>query len=572
MAIPSAFAAQSYDVEGHAPGGHVLVRAWLPDCVPIRGVVVMSPGVGGDERGAVDDPAWQEAAAKWRFALAGTKLEGGPDYNNASSGTGPALDSALVDLANKSGHAEIATAPLCLVGFSNGGAFSFSYNWYRPDRVIAFFCNKSGLAKDGGDRRANQTFAILLYGEKEQGGPRQGSQAKMGDYFLKHRSQGARWALATEWGAMHERGKVDPFVRAFFEQAIAMRYPESFDPRKGPVALREFPETSGWIGDNGSWQGLVPQTMPFARFHGDLSKNSWLPNADVAQDWAAFVAHKVDSRSRFYTDWPFDSREAAKRQDETAHALGIPREAAVDVAGSEPLKLTLIPAGRYLMGSDPADGLDRDESPRHEVLLTRAFYMATCTVTQTQYRAVMGKDKGGVPTTTDSDTEAAAPDPRLPATEVAWYDAAEFCTRLSATTGRTVRLPTEAEWEYACRAGTATPYYTGHDLAASDARFRAEGQPVGPAAVGSYPANAWGLYDMAGNVCEWCADWYGDYPAEPQRDPTGPETGLARVIRGGGWFTDAWYCRSAYRRPEEVWYGRINDLGFRVVVEIPGAN
>ena len=551
----SGVSAQVYDCDGAAGEGRVQLRAWLPDnAVVIKGVVVLSPGLGGDARDTVLDPAWQQAATRWQFALAGTSLGGGADYNNASSGTGLALDMALQKLAEQSGHPEITHAPLCLAGFSNGGAFSFSYNWYRPERVLAFFCNKSGLSKDGGDRRANETFAVLLYGEKEQGGPLSGSQAKMTDYFHKHRSQGARWALAIEWNVLHEHGNVDSFVRAFFEEAIRLRYPAKADPRKGPIALKNFAEHSGWLGDNASWLGVSPRVLPFASYRGDLSHASWFPNKAIAQEWARFVNWQPEGKYPFYRDWPFDVREATRRQEETATALALPQERWLDLGNGQRMKMLLIPAGRFMMGSDPTAGFDRDESPQHEVLICKPFYLGAYEVTQAQYRAVTGKGAGE--------------DPALPASEVAWYEAEEFCTKISRP-GQKVRLPTEAEWEYACRAGSALPYWHGTTLTPAQAKFAGADGGGKAVAAGSYPPNAWGIYDMAGNVWEWCWDWYGDYAGDPQRDPTGPATGTARVIRGGGWFTGAEYCRSASRRVEHTWYGRINDLGFRVVVEIP---
>lgn len=546
---------QLYDTQGTVTGGIVQLRAWLPADLPlIKGIVVISPGAGGDARDSVTDPAWQEAVTRWHFALTGITLGGSADYNNASSGTGAALDLALKNLAEESGHPEIGWAPLCLAGFSNGGAFSFSYNWYAPERVIAFFCNKSGLAKDGGDRRANETFAVLLYGEKEQGGPLSGSQAKMTDYFHKHRSQGARWALATEWGVLHEPGKLDPFIRTFFEQAISMRYPGKGDLRKGPLKLQNYPEKSGWLGDNASWIGISPVAMTYADYRGELSKSSWLPNKACAVAWADCVRWKADGKSTFYSEWPFDAREAARRQQETAAVLKIPLERIVDLGKGVSMKFQLIPAGRYYMGSDPKQDFDRDESPCHEVLISKPFYLGSYEVTQAQYKAVTDKGNGV--------------DPSLPASDMAWYEADEFCTKLTRN-GMKFRMPTEAEWEYACRAGSALPYTSGEKITAADAKFAGALADAHAVAVGSYPPNAWGLYDMAGNVCEWCLDWYGDYFADPQRDPGGPATGTARVIRGGGWFTGAEYCRSAYRRVEHTWYGRINDLGFRVVLEIP---
>ena len=143
--------------------------------------------------------------------------------------------------------------------------------------------------------------------------------------------------------------------------------------------------------------------------------------------------------------------------------------------------------------------------------------------------------------------------------------------------GRKYRLPTEAEWEYACRAGTATPFHFGSQLNGRQANCRGTfpygTDTEGPylektSLVGKYLANAWGLYDMHGNVWEWCSDWYGDYPSGSLTNPSGPATGLRRVIRGGGWGFDAVFCRSAYRLGI-VTSNREIILGFRVALSSP---
>jgi formylglycine-generating enzyme required for sulfatase activity len=166
--------------------------------------------------------------------------------------------------------------------------------------------------------------------------------------------------------------------------------------------------------------------------------------------------------------------------------------------------------------------------------------------------------------------------PQNPVEVVSWDDAQEFCKKLSATSGKTVRLPTEAEWEYACRAGTTTAYYFGDDdkdLAGyawfGDKPTVAGCQPANSNGVshpvGEKKPNAWGLYDLYGNVWEWCQDWYGPYQAGAVTDPQGPAQGTERVVRGGAWYDNSITCRSAFRH-HYIPTRRGGNLGFRVVV------
>jgi formylglycine-generating enzyme required for sulfatase activity len=168
----------------------------------------------------------------------------------------------------------------------------------------------------------------------------------------------------------------------------------------------------------------------------------------------------------------------------------------------------------------------------------------------------------------------------LPVEQVSWEDAVEFCARLSQKTGKTYRLPTEAEWEYAARAGTTTPFAFGETITPEIANYDGN-YPYGSASKGEYRkktvevgslgvANAFGLYDMHGNVWEWCADWYSSSYYEECRkqgvvsDPQGPSSGSPRVIRGGGWIINAVYCRSAYRNGNAPG-ARYDNVGFRLV-------
>ena len=230
---------------------------------------------------------------------------------------------------------------------------------------------------------------------------------------------------------------------------------------------------------------------------------------------------------------------------------------ALDLGGGVTLKLVRIPPGRFLMGS-PQGERDRatDEGPQREITLSRGFYMGLHEVTQEQYQRVMGSN----PST--------FPGAQNPVEKVTWNKAVEFCRKASQSTGKTVRLPTEAEWEYACRAGSRTKFSCGDDdgnLGNYAWYTGNSGNKTHP--VGQKRPNNWGLYDMHGNVREWCADWYKDSYANPgYTDPRGPASGQDRVWRGGGWDNRAQGCRSAFRGsyiPDDP----LNNIGFRVVVE-----
>ena len=249
---------------------------------------------------------------------------------------------------------------------------------------------------------------------------------------------------------------------------------------------------------------------------------------------------------------------AARADDE------LPSELSFQLGDGVVLELVLVPAGDFWMGS-PADerGRDADET-RHRVRITRPFYLGKFEVTQAQWDAV-----------TDANPSFFVGDDRQPVDSVDWEMAIAFCRRLSTRIGRTVRLPTEAEWEYACRAGTTTAYGFGHKLPAKMANFDWTHGGAEPGesierttAVGTFRPNAWGLYDMHGNVREWCLDYYQRdyYVQSPEHDPRGPRQGTHHVLRGGSWDDYVRRCRSAYRgshRPGD----RDHANGLRVCVE-----
>ena len=264
---------------------------------------------------------------------------------------------------------------------------------------------------------------------------------------------------------------------------------------------------------------------------------------------------------------PVKVAEKAPNQEK---AIKIPREKFTNSIGIE---FASIPAGKFLMGSPATEKERSPNETQHEVTLTQGFWMGVYEVTQAQYEQVMGKNP--------SEFKGAT----LPVETVSYKDALAFCKKLSdlpaeKAAGRKYRLPTEAEWEYCCRAGTSTPFHFGNELNGTQANCDGNNRrPYGTtqkgpflgktSPVGSYPANAWGLYDMHGNVWEWCQDRYDSYPKQSVTDPRGPEVGSICVSRGGSWYNEAAGCRSANR----YWYDpsiRNSGVGFRLALSSSG--
>ena len=221
------------------------------------------------------------------------------------------------------------------------------------------------------------------------------------------------------------------------------------------------------------------------------------------------------------------------------------------VTNSLDMTFVQVPAGKFLMGS-PTTETQRQDETQHEVEITRPFYLGTTEVTQGQYLQVMGTNPSVLPGASKPGRLKYAVD------NVSWDEAVEFCKRLSAlpeekAAGRSYRLPTEAEWEYACRAGSTTAFAFGNKLTDQQANIRPlkilEKNLSWFQPVRSHQPNAFELYDMHGGVWEWCSDWYGKdyYQKSPEQDPQGPKTGVFRVVRGGSWSDDAADCRSARR-------------------------
>jgi formylglycine-generating enzyme required for sulfatase activity len=236
-----------------------------------------------------------------------------------------------------------------------------------------------------------------------------------------------------------------------------------------------------------------------------------------------------------------------------AEAAPPPKPLSPDLGNGVKMDFVFIPAGTLLMGDDKGD---KDERPAHKVTIAKPFYFGKYEVTQEQWQALMGENaslfKGA----------------RNPVESVSWDECQTFLAKLGEKfPGKKFRLPTEAEWEYACRAGTKTRFSFGDD----EEQMRKYGwcllNSVGSTSpVGKKLPNPWGLYDVHGNVWEWCQDWYGPYDKADPKDPTGPATGEFRVVRGGSWFKDMpSNLRSAarYRAKPDTYY---HNVGLRVLL------
>lgn len=236
------------------------------------------------------------------------------------------------------------------------------------------------------------------------------------------------------------------------------------------------------------------------------------------------------------------------------------------------MEFVLIPAGTFIMGSPPNEPKRGYSEARHKVVISKPFYMQTTEVTLKQWRGIMGKRFFSRKKGTGN----------MPVARVSWHDCIRFIEKLNALSQYSYRLPTEAQWEYASRAGSLTAYswgntidcqkamYSNNSLKSGDCLDYVKKRGLGangPAPVKSYSPNAWGLYDMHGNVWEWCQDWFGDYSNVAVKDPVGPYSGTKRIRRGGSWYKHGHSCRSANRNFGHP-SNKLRTTGFRLVREI----
>jgi len=280
------------------------------------------------------------------------------------------------------------------------------------------------------------------------------------------------------------------------------------------------------------------------------------------EDTAA--AREIVKQHRISSERAKQAVEEVKEQWQKAHPLKLERKPGEIITNSLGMKFAWIPPGTFLMGSPKNEEKRSDNETQHKVTLTKGFYMSVHLVTQEQWQEVMGNN----PSLFRSEKN-------LPVDNVSWKECQEFIKKLREKDKdkKAYRLPTEAEWEFACRAGTTTPFHFGETISTDQAnydgnyiygsgkkgKYRQKTTPVG-----SFPANAWGLHDMHGNLWEWCQDWSGDYPQDDVTNPQGSDSGQDRVLRGGSWSLIPGHCRSAYRRRSEPGYRSLNYLGCRL--------
>lgn len=267
-----------------------------------------------------------------------------------------------------------------------------------------------------------------------------------------------------------------------------------------------------------------------------------------------------------------DSQDQPAQQDKHVADGNKPHRTEVDAlppgkpfTNSIGMKLVYIPPGEFMMGSRDSEaevvrkwGVGKpeyftQEHPQHRVKIASGFHMSSTETNQSQYEVIM------------NDNPSEFRGQNNPVDNVSWDDAVAFCRKLSAKEGRTYRLPTEAEWEYACRAGTTTPFYTGETIGTTQSNHNGDKKTM---PVGSFSPNDFGLYDMHGNVSEWCQDWFDEdyYATSPTTNPQGPSTGIFRVLRGGNWQCTVTQCRSACRARCTPFMG-LEYYGFRVLME-----
>jgi len=377
-------------------------------------------------------------------------------------------------------------------------------------------------------------------------------------------------------------GKTVIFSGWSLDGADAGNYSLSAQPANAMASITAKPVTiTGLSAANKQYDGTTTATVTgVAVISGKMDGDTVTVSAGTAEFADALVGN---GKTVTFRDWSLTGTDAGNYS-----LAGQPVSVTANI---EYVSMVQISAGTFTMGQTGISGA----TPEHSVTLTSGFYMGKYQVTQALYQLVMGSN----PSTFSSSPQAGETQGKRPVERVSWYDVLVFCNKLSVMEGLSpaysisgstdpaawgtvptssdatwnavvivagsngYRLPTEAQWEYACRAGTTTAYNTG-DTINDNTGWYSSNSGSKTHEVGLKPANAWGLYDMHGNVWEWCWDWYGSYSSDAQTNPLGASSGTDRVLRGGGWFDSAGFLRSAsrdYFSPNR----RAYDLGFRLV-------
>ena len=315
----------------------------------------------------------------------------------------------------------------------------------------------------------------------------------------------------------------------------------------------------------------VPLLIPCEACGGDVAKKTEeclkcghpTPDSVVAYKDAQELARISAERERERREEErrlaaIKAEEERKRQELITKRVGPLIDKRENFVTDNKLEMLWVKPGTFMMGSPTTEARRYKDEIQHQVTLTKGFYLGKYEVTQAQWERVMGNNP--------SHFKGAD----RPVGKVSWNDAVEFCKKLTemekkagrVPQGMSYQLPTEAQWEYACRAGTSTMYSWGDSISSSNANYDDNVDETTP--VGKYPANPWGFHDMHGNVWEWCADWYADYPSGSVTDPIGPASGSSRVIRGASWTNGR---HMTLRSADRLYYPsyRTNSVGFRVV-------
>ncbi|MGD0090686.1 MAG: bifunctional serine/threonine-protein kinase/formylglycine-generating enzyme family protein [Planctomycetota bacterium] len=364
------------------------------------------------------------------------------------------------------------------------------------------------------------------------------------------RGRGRAEARAREEAQAEAQRKAEEEAKARAEaEAEAREEAEAEAQRKAAAELRARTEAESWAAAKAEARARVeaePRRLAEARAKAEAEARARAAAREKAlreglgkTDSAAFAPVEAAAQARVAT---------------YAKHSGLPLNMVLTLGREVELELVLVPPGSFKMGSPETERGRAPDETEHEATITTAFYMGKFPVTQEQYEAVVWKNpslyKG----------------PRNPVERVSWEDANEFCRKLRAKKAKNVRMPTEAEWEYACRADSPARFYCGDTIEHLNAMgwcFANSGSSPHP--VGQKRPNAWGLFDMHGNVWQWCQDWYGQYPAGAVSNPPGAASGEYRVLRGGSWLSYPWICRAAIRLKLAPATRDFN-LGFRIVV------
>ena len=300
-----------------------------------------------------------------------------------------------------------------------------------------------------------------------------------------------------------------------------------------------------------SWPGKVVSIAIEVSEDGGFA-NAMSFEASVSGNSLTFTATGLKAETKYYYRIITDTGSVTFESETRTFETNNPNTFTVNGISFE---MVYVECGSFDMGAtyEQGDGVWDNEKPVHRVTLSD-YYIGKCEVTQELWEAVMGSNP--------SFSKGA----QYPVEQVSWNDCQEFISRLNSLTGRTFRLPTEAEWEYAARGGNKSRHfkYSGSDNIGNVAWYW-DNSGYGTHAVGTKSPNELGIYDMSGNVWEWCSDWYGDYSAGAQTNPQGPSSGSARVLRGGSWGSSARSCRVSNRYYLDPDYSDIN-IGLRLVL------